>query len=259
MIESEIIPGGLVCGEVEHQKTKPVPYPNHLFKLHTLASFVGARGKGKTNLVSLLSKEHIDKGYFTRVYVISPTFASNEVLHVLPLRPEDIYLNYHDAGVALDEIIEKVSAEHRIYKHEKLYRETHESCMKQKRLGLSYKEVDKNKREYMEAMQRHIHSMYAALQERLENMMVQAPADIYMAEHAKLPKDSKDYGKLYQAKRQKIEEVKDDTLKEANREEEKDEENEKWPDFYPPFKMKKPSPLIIIDDMSHSDIYSTSR
>lgn len=56
-------------------QTKP-----HMFKMHTLAYFVGKRGGGKSTLVSSLVKELIDDGVIDIVCVVTPTFESNRAM-----------------------------------------------------------------------------------------------------------------------------------------------------------------------------------
>jgi hypothetical protein len=72
-------------------KPKITPlHPPHLFPLHTLAAFIGARGSGKANAAILLAHEYVKAGSFNRVFIISPTFDSNAAFHVLPVEKKDI-------------------------------------------------------------------------------------------------------------------------------------------------------------------------
>jgi hypothetical protein len=63
--------------------------PPHLFPLHTLAAFIGARGSGKTNAAILLAHDYVKRGCFNRVFIISPTYDSNAAFHVLPVEKGD--------------------------------------------------------------------------------------------------------------------------------------------------------------------------
>ena len=79
------LPNGLRNQKVEVPAlhTAP-PSPKHLFMLHNLMAFVGNCGSGKTNAVVLLAREYMDYGAFTRIFVISPTYHSNDVWQALP-------------------------------------------------------------------------------------------------------------------------------------------------------------------------------
>lgn len=86
----------------------PPPYPEHLFKLHTLGVFAGSRNSGKTNACSLLIKEYFKQGSFTHLFLISPTFESNPALHTLPIERENIYTDFANTNGHLQDIEDKV-------------------------------------------------------------------------------------------------------------------------------------------------------
>lgn len=233
MISETKIKRGLQNIEVPHKKTEPVPWDPSLFKLHTLASFVGDRGKGKTNAATNLMLRQIMEGYFTRVYFIAPTYDSNEVLHVIPVRPSDVYRDYQNAGAALQDITRKALQDIMLYKNQQVYSKLYKKFKEAKLKGEHYDDLSSKDRKYMEEMQNKIAKVYMNLQFRMEyNPEKISPADSYMAEHAEFPPP---YG---------ISEGEEDT---------------EWPHFIPPYQMKHPVPVIFIDDMSHSDIYGTSR
>lgn len=61
-------------------------------KLHTLTIASGKRGGGKSVAIANLVKEAKDKGYFDRVYLITPTYASNKsIWEICDIQPEDVY------------------------------------------------------------------------------------------------------------------------------------------------------------------------
>jgi hypothetical protein len=100
----------------------PVPdYPLHLFKLHTLAAFIGIRGSGKTNAVVLLAKEYCDFGSFNRVFILSPTYKSNPVFKVLPVKKKDVYTDLNESAAALQDIEEKIKKDKRDYEEYQEY------------------------------------------------------------------------------------------------------------------------------------------
>ena len=82
-IKEMYIPNGLVNGPVKHKKIKTPHAAKELFPLHTLCAFIGMRGSGKTHAMVNLAKRYLDDSCFTRVFIISPTYESNPIFHVL--------------------------------------------------------------------------------------------------------------------------------------------------------------------------------
>ena len=102
-----------ICCDLKNEKVKaellPVPeVPDGLFKLHTLAAFIGCRGSGKTNACVLLAQRYIDEGVFNRIFIISPTYESNPQFEALKPDPNDVYMSIHGAIEDLTEILDKV-------------------------------------------------------------------------------------------------------------------------------------------------------
>ncbi len=61
-------------------------------KLHTLTIASGKRGGGKSVAIANLVKQAKDKGYFDRVYLITPTYASNKsIWEICDIQEEDVY------------------------------------------------------------------------------------------------------------------------------------------------------------------------
>jgi hypothetical protein len=239
-MQSFVLPNALINGEIQYDKTEPTRSPEDLFKLPTLASFVGERGKGKTHAATNLMKYHMENGYFTRIYCISPTYESNEVLHVLPIREEDIYTTYYKAGEAINHIVTKVKQDVSDFKNQFVYKKKYEQFQEAKRKGLAYSDMLKKDRDYMEEMQTKIAKMYMDLQLRMEYMEDKlTPADREMAMKAEFPNilENPDMS------------VMNNPLMDV----------QNWPVFMFPYEIVKPAPVLFIDDMSHSDIYSTSR
>lgn len=110
------------------------PYPQELFKLHTLAAFFGPRGSGKTNGAVLLAKKYLDYGSFTRVYVISPTYESNPVFEVLEADPQDVYTDLGAILASITDIVQKIEMEAEMYKQEVAYAELWIKWVKNKQL-----------------------------------------------------------------------------------------------------------------------------
>ena len=101
------IPNGLVNGPVKHKKIKTPQAAKELFPLHTLCAFIGMRGSGKTHAMVNLAKRYLDDGCFTRVFIISPTYESNPIFHVLKIAEEDVYSNLHTSLQDIADILQK--------------------------------------------------------------------------------------------------------------------------------------------------------
>lgn len=161
---------------MKHKKLRQPYTPDELFKLHTLAAFIGHRGSGKTHAIVNLAKRYLDNGSFNRVFVISPTYHSNPVFHVLDADPDDVYTDHANSIGAIQDILAKTKKDSDEYDDYDFYMKT----LKKWKSGKS----------------------------------------LSMKEHTLLDNNNFET---------------------------------------PPEKIPPPSPLLIIDDMSHSDIYSTSR
>jgi hypothetical protein len=104
----------------EKVKSKHLPapeVPDGLFKLHTLAAFIGCRGSGKTNACVLLAQRYFDEGIFNRVFIISPTIESNPQFETLQPDPRDVYTSINNAVGDLNDILAKVQQD--VEDHEK--------------------------------------------------------------------------------------------------------------------------------------------
>jgi len=89
-----------IAGSIKNEglKYKKLPTPetsDSLFKLHTLAAFIGPRGSGKTNAVVLLARRYLDDKSINRVFIISPTYDSNRIFELLNPDPRDVFKNMH--------------------------------------------------------------------------------------------------------------------------------------------------------------------
>jgi len=174
-IKEIYIKDGLKNGPVKHKKIKTPDAPAQLFPLHTLCAFIGMRGSGKTHAMVNLAKRYLDEGSFNRVFIISPTYESNPIFHVLHIDPEDVYSNLHTSIQDIANILQKCK------KDSDDYDDYH----------------------------------------------------VYMKAYIKWKKDMK----LTLEERTMLENA----------------------DYHKPPAIPRPSPLLIVDDMSHSEIYSTSR
>lgn len=95
----------------EGLKYKSLPTPDvsdGLFRLHTLAAFIGPRGSGKTNAVVLLARRYLDDKSINRVFIISPTYDSNRIFDLLQPKPEDVFKDMHQCLADLQTIIGRV-------------------------------------------------------------------------------------------------------------------------------------------------------
>lgn len=174
-IQEIVINNGLPNHPVKAKKLKQPHSPEELFKLHTLCAFIGSRGSGKTHAMINLARRYLEEGSFTRVFIMSPTYESNPIFHVLKINPKDVYSNLHTSQADIIDILSKTKDDSDEYD--------------------SYEE-------YLKAWKRWKKGKELTLDQR--------------------------------------------TMLENN--------NGESPPYVP-----RPSPLLIIDDMSHSDIYSTSK
>jgi hypothetical protein len=169
------VPNGLKNGPVKCKKLKTPHSPPQLFKLHTLAAFIGMRGSGKTHAMVNLAKKYLDEGSFTRVFIISPTYESNPIFHVLHADEKDVYTSLRRSIPDVEDILEKCTNDSEEYDDYLIYMKAYSRWQLGKQLTLDQKIM-------------------------LDNNNYTRPPEV-----------------------------------------------------------PRPSPLLIIDDMSHSDIYSTSR
>jgi hypothetical protein len=109
------IPGGLPKNMIECKKMRKCPHPPDLFKLHALMGFIGMRGSGKTLAMVNLTKKYLDCRCLNRVFIISPTYASNPVFHVLKAKDEDIYTNPQNTQDAIKSILEKTAQDAKVF------------------------------------------------------------------------------------------------------------------------------------------------
>jgi len=169
------VPNGLKNGPVKCKKLKTPHSPPQLFKLHTLAAFIGMRGSGKTHAMVNLAKKYLDEGSFTRVFIMSPTYESNPIFHVLHTDEKDIYTSLRKSTSDIEDILAKCKTDSDEYDDYLVYMKAYTRWKLGKQLTLDQKVM-------------------------LQNNNYTHPPEV-----------------------------------------------------------PRPSPLLIIDDMSHSDIYSTSR
>ena len=124
-----------ICCDLKNEKvnveTLPVPeVPDGLFKLHTLAAFIGCRGSGKTNACVLLAKRYIDEGVFNRIFIISPTFESNPQFEALMPDPSDVYQSINGAVDDLNEVLDKVKQDVDDHEKREAYRAAYQRWLK---------------------------------------------------------------------------------------------------------------------------------
>ena len=84
--------------------------PEHQFKMHQLSAVVASRGSGKSVIVSSLLQGLKNQGCMDRVFIISPTIASNRpIFDPLGIREEDEY--HTPNGDAVTDVIAQVNEE----------------------------------------------------------------------------------------------------------------------------------------------------
>jgi len=78
-------------------------------KLHSVAIFSGKRGAGKSVALANLLKVAMDRSYFDRIFIITPTYNSNKVIwDICYIKEEDVFLPEKDS---IKNIIECIQAD----------------------------------------------------------------------------------------------------------------------------------------------------
>jgi hypothetical protein len=115
------IPGSIKNEGLVYKKLKTPTVAANLFKLHTLAAFIGPRGSGKTNAAVLLARRYLDDHSINRIFIISPTIDSNRIFDILEPKEEDIYKNIHTCLEDLNTILSQVKLSVEEYEETKAY------------------------------------------------------------------------------------------------------------------------------------------
>lgn len=211
-----------------------VPSPGNYFTLPTTMAAVGPRGGGKTYNFTIWNQWMFEHGYFTRFYVISPTYESNPCLKLIPTRPYDVYTDPDRSVDALNDIVSKVEDEVRWY--ETMTNEYAAAYRSYVILDRNISKMDPNLVSYMRGMQKRIRAYYDELEELNDQMEVKELSILYTLNHKTDPPsmagDMSYIGSRY-------------------------EDLHPW--FYPPVQLIRPVPLLFLDDLSHSSIYSVTR
>lgn len=210
-----------------------VPYPEQYFRLPTLMAAVGPRGKGKTYSLSLWNKWMFDNAYFTRFYAIDPTYESNDSVKVIPMRPGDLYTDVNRTRDALSEIESKVSQEANFYKEmTEVYPEKYQEYLDN---DSNISKMDQDTVKYLRQKVRDLTNYYDSLEQDHEQMLVKSNVIEYILKHReRSPYMRQDFivGRQF---------------------------DELHPWFPAPPKLVHPAPLLFLDDLSHTELYSPSR
>lgn len=224
-----------------HTLPKELPLPPQLrtrsppqyFTLPTTMAAVGPRGRGKTYNLSLWNKWMFEHGYFTRFYVISPTYESNDAVKQIPTRPGDIYTSVEQSIESLMDVIAHVEAD--VAWYQEITGKYTDIYAIYKKFRGNVAKMEKADVAYMRTMQRQIESFYQNYQILKDSMELTCLSIQHTLNHKTNPPNKALFSVLGGRY--------DDT----------------HPWFYPPPHLKKPVPLLFIDDCSHSPIYSPSR
>ena len=210
-----------------------VPYPEQYFRLPTLMAAVGPRGKGKTYSLSLWNQWMFENAYFTRFYAIDPTYASNDSVKVIPMRPGDLYTDVNRTYDALSEIEGKIIEEATFYAEmTEVYPEKYQEYLDHE-CNISKMEQDSVR--YLREKTRVLNNYYDMLEEANTEMSVKSRVIEYILKHREQsPYMRQDFivGRQF---------------------------DELHPWFPAPPKLVHPAPLLFLDDLSHTELYSPSR
>lgn len=107
--------------------TAPIPHPDGMVQPHMLALSVGRMGQGKTWLSASYIKAMKDFGSFNKVYLLSPSYATNKTLwDWLEVDPSDAFTEISQAPRALNEVVKRIQAYHAAYKLNMKHHEAYE-------------------------------------------------------------------------------------------------------------------------------------
>lgn len=210
-----------------------VPFPDQYFRLPTLIAAVGPRGKGKTYSLSLWNKWMFDNAYFTRFYAIDPTYESNDSVKVIPMRPGDLYTDVNRTRDALSEIEGKIIEEATFYKEmTEVYPMKYQMYLDENR---NISRMDPEDVRYLREQTRQLNRYYDSLEEAHESMTIKSRVIEFILkgrERSPYQRDDMIVGRLF---------------------------DELHPWFPAPPKLVHPAPLLFLDDLSHTELYSPSR
>lgn len=207
--------------------------PPQYFTLPTTMAAVGPRGRGKTYNLCLWNKWMFDNEYFTRFYCISPTYISNDPVKQIPTRQTDIFTNVANQVQDLLEIIQRVESDARWYQAiTETYTDYYNEYMSVNR---DLSRLEREKVTYLRGMQKEIDMFYEDVEMTLETMEVPNKSMQYILRN-KPNSPNKTLESIVGTRY-----------------------DDMHPWFWPPPKMRKPVPLLFIDDCSHSPIYAPSR
>lgn len=207
--------------------------PPQFFTLPTTMAAVGPRGRGKTYNLCLWNKWMFENEYFTRFFVISPTYESNDPLKTIPTRPADIYTSVEESVAALNSVIDSVLNDVRWYKI--ITEEYSDYYQEYLNVGRDVSLMEKEKVKFLRLMQKQIDTFYEnylALHETMEPKSISIAHTLHHRVTPPVKTIDSILGTRY-------------------------DDNHPW--FYPPPRLRKPVPLLFIDDCSHSPIYAPSR
>lgn len=207
--------------------------PPQYFTLPTTMAAVGPRGRGKTYNLCLWNKWMFENEYFTRFFVISPTYESNDPVKQIPTRPGDIYTSVEQSVEHLLQVVANVESDASWFKEiTGRYTDSYKIYMKHQR---SIVKMDREMISYLRGMQKQIEMFYQNYTTLQQTMNEPCKSIAYTLDHKPTPPDK--------TLRSILGSRFDDT----------------HPWFWPPPKLRRPVPLLFIDDCSHSPIYAPSR
>lgn len=210
-----------------------VPSPDQYFPLPTLIAAVGPRGKGKTYSLSLWNKWMFDNAYFTRFYAIDPTYESNDCVKVIPMRPGDLYTDVNRTHDALADIEQKIMQEAEFYKsYTEEYPKKYAEYLSFDR---NISKMDPLSVRYLREHTRKLNEYYDELESMNEEMTLKCKTIAYILSHRERSPYLNASG---------ITSGYFDDL---------------HPWFPSPPKLVHPAPLLFLDDLSHTELYSPSR
>ena len=83
---------------------QPKNYFHYILYVHLLVCVDLEKKHAMVNL----EKRYLDDAWFTRVFIILPTYESNPIFHVLKIADEDVYSNLHTSIQNIADILKNV-------------------------------------------------------------------------------------------------------------------------------------------------------
>lgn len=105
-----------------------IPTSDSFIPLHTLAILSGRRGGGKSCAAANICRMAMERGYYDRVFLVTPTYQSNKSLwDTVPVKAEDAL---EPTRGCLKDILQRIEEEKKAYDHHLFLKEKYKEFLK---------------------------------------------------------------------------------------------------------------------------------